>query len=145
VTFAGMSAVLMMSALLASSTAARADTLLGALSTAYQHNPQLNSQRAVVRQTDEQVPQALSGYKPTIAATAMADDQYYSSVTKGVGATGAPVYTHNPVVVANPSVGITATQTSMTGSRPRTGFARPRRIPRQRVKPCAWPSRRFCR
>ena len=41
---------------------ARADTLNGALINAYQNNPQLNSQRAVVRQTDESVPQALSGY-----------------------------------------------------------------------------------
>ena len=50
--------------LIASWTAAqtvRADTLNGALINAYQNNPQLNSQRAVVRQTDEAVPQALSG------------------------------------------------------------------------------------
>ena len=52
-------------------TAARtvhADTLNGALISAYQTNPQLNSQRAVVRATDESVPQALSGYKPTVSA-----------------------------------------------------------------------------
>ena len=36
-------------------------------------------------------------------------------MTKGVGATGAPVYTHNPVVVANPSVGITVTQNLYDG------------------------------
>src|SRR5215469_5625526 len=60
----------------------RADTLNGALTNAYQNNPQLNSQRAVVRQTDEQVPQALSGYKPTVTATASTAQQYTSTVSK---------------------------------------------------------------
>ena len=49
--------------------AAQADTLNGALINAYQNNPQINSQRAVVRATDESVPQALSGYRPTVTAT----------------------------------------------------------------------------
>src|SRR5215471_18679207 len=61
---------------------ARADTLNGALINAYQNNPQLNSQRAVVRQTDESVPQALSGYKPTVSATLSTSQSYTSSVTK---------------------------------------------------------------
>jgi outer membrane protein len=61
---------------------ARADTLNGALINAYQNNPQLNSQRAVVRQTDESVPQALSGYKPTVSATLSTAQSYTSSVTK---------------------------------------------------------------
>ena len=47
---------------------ASADTLPGALTQAYVCNPQLNSQRAVVRATDEGVPQALSGYKPRVTA-----------------------------------------------------------------------------
>lgn len=51
-------------------TGAQAQTLEQALSRAYLANPTLNSQRASVRATDEQVPQALSGYRPTIAATA---------------------------------------------------------------------------
>src|SRR5262249_44056501 len=60
----------------------RADTLKGARTNAYQNNPQLNSQRAVVRQTDEQVPQALSGYKPTVTATASTAQAYTSTVSK---------------------------------------------------------------
>ena len=60
----------------------RADTMNGALINAYQNNPQLNSQRAVVRQTDESVPQALSGYKPTVTATAQTAQQYTSTVSK---------------------------------------------------------------
>ena len=51
---------------------ARADTINQALIKAYENNPQLNSQRAVVRATDEGVPQALSGYRPTITATGRA-------------------------------------------------------------------------
>lgn len=46
-----------------------AQTLDQALARAYGSNPTLNSQRASVRAIDEQVPQALSGYRPTITAT----------------------------------------------------------------------------
>ena len=53
-------AVLMLA--LAGTTPALADTIEAALVRAYQNNPQLNSQRASVRSTDENVPQALSGY-----------------------------------------------------------------------------------
>ena len=49
---------------------ARGDTLEYALIQAYLNNPSLNSQRALVRATDENVPQALSGYRPRITVTA---------------------------------------------------------------------------
>ena len=48
---------------------ALADTIEAALVRAYQNNPQLNAQRASVRSTDENVPQALSGYRPKVALT----------------------------------------------------------------------------
>ncbi|MGI4876179.1 MAG: TolC family outer membrane protein [Janthinobacterium lividum] len=51
---------------------ARADTLADALATAYDGNPQLAAQRAVVRQQDELVPQALSNGRPTVDATVTA-------------------------------------------------------------------------
>jgi len=44
-------------------------TLEQALVQAYQNNPQINAQRALVRATDEAVPQALSGYRPRISGT----------------------------------------------------------------------------
>jgi len=47
-----------------------------ALARAYQGNPQLNAQRAIVRQNDEGVAQALSGYRPTLSATAAIGEQY---------------------------------------------------------------------
>ncbi|WGS17429.1 MULTISPECIES: TolC family outer membrane protein [unclassified Bradyrhizobium] len=55
---------------------ALADTIEAALVRAYQNNPQLNAQRALVRSTDENVPQALSGYRPKVSLTASAGYQY---------------------------------------------------------------------
>jgi outer membrane protein len=45
---------------------ARAESLPDALVRAYQDNPQLNAERAKLRGTDENVPQALSGYRPQV-------------------------------------------------------------------------------
>src|SRR4051794_7193707 len=50
-------------------TAAWSETLPEALAKAYQTNPQLNAERARQRGTDENVPQALAGYRPQIIAT----------------------------------------------------------------------------
>ncbi len=55
--------------LLAISDQVRAETLPSALVHAYQNNPQLNSERARLRATDETVPQALAGYRPQVTAT----------------------------------------------------------------------------
>src|SRR5580700_6897060 len=55
---------------------ANAETIEAALARAYENNPQLNAQRAIVRQTDESVPQALSGYRPMLTANASAGRQY---------------------------------------------------------------------
>ena len=58
-----------------------ADTIEAALVRAYQNNPQLNAQRAQVRITDENVPQALSGYRPKVAVTASAGYQYTDTLS----------------------------------------------------------------
>src|SRR6185312_13237550 len=55
---------------------AHAETLETALIQAYQNNPTLNAQRAAVRVTDENVPQALSGYRPKVTATASYGELY---------------------------------------------------------------------
>ena len=47
-------------------------TLAAALAAAYANNPALNSARAEQRAVDEGVPQALSGYRPTVGATVQA-------------------------------------------------------------------------
>jgi outer membrane protein len=53
---------------LCTGTSAVAQTLQEALSAAYQNNPSLVAQRARLRAADEQVPQALSGWRPTVQA-----------------------------------------------------------------------------
>jgi len=50
-------------------TPSAADTLSDALAKAYQSNPQLNADRARQRGTDENVPQALAGYRPQVVAS----------------------------------------------------------------------------
>ncbi len=57
-------------ALLALAAPAAADSLNDALASAYEDNPDLNAARAQLRGIDENVPQALAGYRPTISATA---------------------------------------------------------------------------
>jgi outer membrane protein len=63
------SIALVLLAILAGSQQVRAQTLPGALVHAFQNNPQLNSERARQRATDESVPQALAGYRPQVTAT----------------------------------------------------------------------------
>jgi outer membrane protein len=67
------------STVLGTSVARGTTTLTAALVLAYQNNPQLNAERARQRATDENVPQALSGYRPTVTATADVDAQYIDS------------------------------------------------------------------
>lgn len=55
--------------LLATQSPSAAETLQDALVKTYQTNPQLNAERARQRGTDENVPQALSGYRPQLVAS----------------------------------------------------------------------------
>jgi TolC family type I secretion outer membrane protein len=52
------------------SASAHADSLIDALVKAYQTNPQLLAERARLRQSDEQVAQALSNWRPTVVINA---------------------------------------------------------------------------
>jgi outer membrane protein len=54
--------------LLGGAPSVSAETLAEAIASAYSSNPTLNAERARQRGTDEQVPQALSGWRPTITA-----------------------------------------------------------------------------
>ena len=67
--FAARTLPLAMIALALGGTPLRADTLAAAPASAYETNPELQAQRAITRQVDETVPQALSGYRPGIGAT----------------------------------------------------------------------------
>ncbi len=55
---------------------AGAETMNGALVKAYLVNPDINSQRATVRQTDENVPTANAGYLPKVSAVGNAGVQH---------------------------------------------------------------------
>ena len=98
-------------------TPALADTIEAALVRAYQNNPQLNAQRAQVRSTDENVPQALSGYRPRVALTGSAGYQYTDTQTNsGSGVPNGPIIqtiTHG--ANAPRSVGATVSQTLFNG------------------------------
>src|SRR5215470_17732642 len=63
-------------------TSAGLQTLEWALAQAYINNPQLNAQRAQVRVTDENVPQALSGYRPRVTGTVSGGIQYQDTITR---------------------------------------------------------------
>jgi outer membrane protein len=66
-------AAALFSATALSPLAASAETILGALAKAYQNNSQLNAARAGVRVTDEGVPLAKSGWRPTINGSSSID------------------------------------------------------------------------
>jgi outer membrane protein len=93
-----------------------ADTIEAALVRAYQNNPQLNAQRASVRSTDENVPQALSGYRPKVALTGSIGYQYTDTLsTQGGSATDlvkTPIHGTDPPRAA----GLTVTQTLYNGN-----------------------------
>ncbi len=100
----------------AAGASARADTLTSALALAYRNNPSLNSQRASVRATDENVPQALSGYRPRVTITASGGEQSLSSTSKSISAaTGGPIYSTLSGYNSPFSTGITASQTLFNG------------------------------
>ena len=95
---------------------ALADTIEAALVRAYQNNPQLNAQRAQVRSTDENVPQALSGYRPKVALTASAGYQY-TDVQSTAGGDANTLVRTPPINGANAprSAALTVTQTLFNG------------------------------
>jgi outer membrane protein len=104
-------ATIIAAAIMCTAGHAAADTLLGALAQAYQVNPQLNAQRAIVRQTDEGVPQALSDYRPRVNANVGVSNQFTSQMTEV-----APGLTQKDLYWTSPrSIGITAEQKLFNG------------------------------
>src|SRR5215469_9485946 len=100
-------------------TDARADTLEWALVQAYQNNPSLNAQRAALRAADENVPQALSGYRPKLSLTAAGGFNYFRGVNKAVNQQTFPntvSYTSLSEDIGTRQFGATATQTLYNGN-----------------------------
>jgi len=86
---------------------ARAETLVEAIVKAYQSNPQLSAARARQRATDENVPQALSGYRPQIVASLSAGLQQVRNLL--------PDNVVQTVTLKPWTVGLTVTQTLFNG------------------------------
>ena len=95
------------------SSGLRAESMQSALGRAYTGNPQLNAQRASVRATDENVPQALSGYRPKVGVTATLGEQ--RTDLTDVSLTPPSVYTPLHETVTPYTYGVTATQTLFNG------------------------------
>src|SRR5690242_13288853 len=78
--------------LLIAGNPAAAQTRTEALAYAYGNSPQLLAQRASLRATDEQVPQALANWRPTVTFNAQAGINRVGSETSSA-TTGAPTPT----------------------------------------------------
>ena len=95
-----------------------ADTLEWALVQAYQNNPSLNAQRAALRATDENVPQALSGYRPKLSVNGNGGYNYASTLTHTINQSNFPntvSYTNYATQYANRGFGATAAETLYNG------------------------------
>jgi outer membrane protein len=79
-----LTALALFSALLAPGSA-WAQTLTQALAEAYNTNPQLLAQRALLRETDEQVPQALANWRPTVNFTGQVGGARSAVIRPGTG------------------------------------------------------------
>ena len=88
-------------------SAAHGENLPEALAKAYQTNPQLNAERARQRATDENVPQALAGYRPQIVASLSAGLQAVRNLLPG--------NTFQSANLKPWTVGVTVTQTLFNG------------------------------
>src|SRR6202011_3459219 len=88
-------------------TAAWAEALPEALAKAYQSNPQLNAERARQRATDENVPQALAGYRPQIVASLSGGLQAVRNLL--------PDNTIQSATLKPWTIGVTVTQTLFNG------------------------------
>ena len=84
-----------------------ADTLSDALVKAYQSNPQLNANRARQRGTDENVPQALAGYRPQVVASLSAGLQVVRNLL--------PDNTVQGATLRPWTIGVTVTQVLFNG------------------------------
>jgi outer membrane protein len=102
------------SLLATSATQVCAQSLEAALSQAYMSNPTLNAQRAAARAFDENVPQALGGYRPTLEGTA----DVSIDTTRSTAREGLPGMSRTSTTTLFPrGVGLQATQNLFNGFR----------------------------
>ena len=85
---------------------------------AYQNNPSLNAQRAFLRATDENVPQALSGYRPRLSIVMNGGSNYTSVLAPAGGnsaVAGANAFSTTNQSYLSGGVGAVASQTLFDG------------------------------
>jgi len=88
---------------------AASQTLDQALTAAYHNNPTLNAQRAATRVVDEQVPQALSGFRPSVSAGADVGTVWSRTRARSGGTTSSTIHPYG--------YGVTVTQNVFNGMR----------------------------
>src|SRR3954454_17095822 len=106
---------------------AGAETMSSALSRAYMGNPDLNQQRASVRATDENLPRALSGFRPTVTGTGNAGAEYQESradvnsgsSSGGSGGGSSTIHLHTQNLSFPRGVGVSVQQNFYNGERTR--------------------------
>jgi len=95
---------------------AQAETLRDALVAAYGSNPDLQSERARLRATDEQIPQALSGWRPSVVASGSFGSVTSDSEIAGISGFAIPgVSGSNKTTVDPLTTALTITQPVFNG------------------------------
>jgi outer membrane protein len=94
----------------------QAQTLTQALADTYNTNPQLLAQRALLRATDEQVPQALANWRPTVNFTGQVGGSRSAVTTPGLGMPSAGGLGRYSTVYQN-TLNLQATQQIYSGGR----------------------------
>ena len=102
---------------------ASAQTLQEALVQAYQNNPQLQAERANLRATDENVPQALANWRPTVSLSASQGYNHVDSTSRQAAVNGLGIPTGGTTDVSGSSnslpqtYGVTINQPLYRGGR----------------------------
>ena len=102
--------------LAAMGASAKAQTLEQALGAAYVNNPTLNAPRAATRAADENVPKALSGYRPTVTGAASAAKTTLTTITppSGIGGVASGPFPTGPIAIAIPGARFNSTLNQST-------------------------------
>jgi outer membrane protein len=100
----------------------QAESMSGALTRAYQANPDLNQERAGVRAQDENIPRATSAYRPQVSATAQygfnnLNENGSGSLNAGAGLSPSGVATQYQFNTEPASLGVSVTETIFNGNR----------------------------
>jgi outer membrane protein len=111
---------------LAAGGTAQADTrtLTEALAAAYSNNPALQAARAQLRSVDENVPQALAGWRPTVTFTGNAGYNQYTTIRRYTTSYGPPYSTVTNNTLGSSTAELNVTQPIWRGGQTRANTNR---------------------